>query len=37
MREAVVSYITMHEVAHETFDKNGNPVVQFDRPKLACG
>ena len=31
------SYISYHEVAHETFDKNGNPVVQFDKPTLTCG
>jgi hypothetical protein len=31
------SYITMHEVGHETFDKNGNPVVQFDKPTMTCG
>ena len=31
------SYITYHEVAHETFDQNGNPVVQFDRPTMTCG
>lgn len=31
------SYITMHEVAHETFDQYGNPVVQFDRPTMTCG
>lgn len=31
------SYITMHEVAHETFDQYGNPIVQFDRPTMTCG
>ncbi len=31
------SSFNMHEVAHETFDKNGNPVVQFDKPTLTCG
>jgi len=31
------SYITYHEVAHETFDQNGDPVVQFDRPTMTCG
>jgi hypothetical protein len=31
------SYIAYHEVAHETFDQNGNPVVQFDRPTMTCG
>jgi hypothetical protein len=31
------SYITYHEVAHETFDQNGNPVVRFDRPTMTCG
>jgi hypothetical protein len=31
------SYISYHEVAHETFDQNGNPVVQFDRLTMTCG
>ena len=31
------SYITYHEVAHETFDQNGDPVVQIDRPTSTCG
>jgi hypothetical protein len=31
------SYISMHEVGHETLDRNGNPVVRFDKPTLTCG
>ena len=37
MRGTDGSYITYHEVAHETFDQNGDPVVQFDRPTMTCG
>jgi hypothetical protein len=31
------SSISYHEVAHETWDANGNLTVQFDRPSLTCG
>jgi len=31
------SSIAYHEVAHETWDANGNLTVQFDKPSLTCG
>jgi hypothetical protein len=31
------SSITYHEVAHESWDANGNLTVQFDKPSLTCG
>jgi hypothetical protein len=31
------SSITYHEVAHETWNANGDLTVQFDKPSLSCG
>jgi hypothetical protein len=31
------SSISYHEVAHESWDANGNLTVQFDKPSLTCG